>query len=330
MRSDALYKMKLTSVQSAALRRRLAMAAMALFAFGIFCFWVLISPDNPLTQYFSAPVTVRDAKVIVGPYPRESDFALLKRNGVTTMVSLLDAKLPFERVLLERERTLAEEYGMTFLNFPMGSLFNHRIGGDYELEAKLAAKAVDNAPGRVYLHCYLGMHRVSAVEALIARAGQKTGTYTASHGDRTADATTLDEAQSAYDGRNYREALRLILKISEPSEASYILAGWADYHLGGVHEARASFIAALKLNQMSTGALTGLGYCSLRQGDLDEAATHFAAVLDATPRDTSALTGMGLTRYRQGRTSDAARLLRASLAIDPHDDDARIALARIN
>src|ERR1700730_17068985 len=125
-RTDAQYKMRVTSLQSAAIRRRLAMIAFVLSGLGIASFWVLISPDNPVTQYFSAPVSVRDAKIIVGPYPREADFALLKRNGVTTIVSLLDPKLPFERVLLDRERTLAIQYGMTLLDFPMGSLFNHQ------------------------------------------------------------------------------------------------------------------------------------------------------------------------------------------------------------
>jgi Flp pilus assembly protein TadD len=322
--------MKFTSLQSAAIRRRLAMLSFALLGLGIAAFWVLITPDNAITQYFSAPISVRDAKIIVGPYPREADFGLLKRNGVTTIVSLLDPKLPFERVLLDRERALAAEYGMTLLDYPMGSLFNHHIGGDYEAQAKLAAKAVANASGRVYLHCYLGMHRVGAVESLIARTGQTTGVYLASHGMRSADANMLDQAQNAYDSGDYPQTLRLLLNVVEKSEASQILAGWSDYHLNDIHVARSDFIAALKLNPQSVGAQTGLGYCALRQGHLDEAATHFAAVLDQTPRDPSALTGMGLTRYRQGKPTEAARLLRASLSIDPKDSDARTALARIN
>jgi Flp pilus assembly protein TadD len=321
--------MKLTALQAAALRRRVAITSIWLSLAGVAAFWVLISPDNPLTQYFSAPITVRDAKIIIGPYPREPDFALLKRNGVTTVVSLLDPRLPFERVLLDREEALATEYGMTFLDFPMGSLFNHRLGGDYEAEAKLAAHAVAGAEGRVYLHCYLGMHRVGAVETLLAKTGQSTGVYTASHGMRSADANMLDQAQNAYDSGNYPQTLRLLLNVVDKSEASQILAGWADYHLNDIHVARTDFVAALKLNPQSGGAQAGLGYCALRQGKLDEAAGHFSTALNATPRDASALTGMGLTRYRQGRTADAARLLRASLAIDPKDTDAKTALARI-
>lgn len=322
--------MNLTSLHAAVIRRRLAVISIWLVGIAGGCFWILVSPDNPIAQYFSAPVTVRDAKVIIGPYPREADFALLKRNGVTTIVSLLDPKLPFERVLLGRERTLAAEYGMTFLDYPMGSLFNRHIGGDYESEAKLAAKAVAGASGRVYLHCYLGMHRVGTVESLLTKTGATTGVYLASHGMRSSDANMLDQAQNAYDAGDYRQTLRLLLNVVEKSEASQILAGWSDYHLDDIHLARTNFVSAMKINPQSTGAQTGLAYCALRQGELDQAATYFSAVLEQTPRDPSALTGMGLTRYRQGRLSDAARLLRASLAIDPKDSDARTALARIN
>jgi hypothetical protein len=165
--------MRLTSLQLAVIKRRTTIVTLAVAAVVAVIFWVLITPENPLTSYFSAPITVRDARVIVGPYPREADFQLLKRNHVDTVVSLLDPKLPFERVLLDRERSLAEQYGMRLLDFPMGSLFNHRIGGDYEAEAKLAAAAVENTPGRIYLHCYLGMHRVGTVEALLSKSGSR-------------------------------------------------------------------------------------------------------------------------------------------------------------
>lgn len=322
--------MRLTTLQASILTRRLKIAGATLIGVAVVAFWILISPDNALTQYFSAPITIRDARVIVGPYPREADFQLLKRNHVDTIVSLLDPRLPFERVLLGRERDLAEQYGMRLLDFPMGSLFNHRIGGDYETQARLAAQAVATSPGRVYLHCYLGMHRVGAVEALLAKRGQSTGVYLASHGVRSTDANLLDQAQNAYDSGNYQQTLRLLLNIVEKSDSSQILEGWSDYRLGQIKLARASFAAALKLNAQSDGAQDGLGYCALRDDDLDEAAQHFSAALGVNPKLPSSLTGMGLTRYRQGRTVDAARYLRASLAINPKDADAKAALARIN
>lgn len=321
--------MRLTSLQLAVIKRRATIAAVGVAAVLLIAFWVLITPDNPVTAYFSAPITVRDARVIVGPYPREADFQLLKRNHVDTIVSLLDPQLPFERVLLDRERSLAEQYGMRLLDFPMGSLFNHHIGGDYETEARLAAAAVVQTPGRIYLHCYLGMHRVGTVEALLAKSGQSTGIYLASHGQRSTDANLLDQAQNAYDSGNYRLTLRILLNIVEKTDASQILEGWSDYKLGEIPLARAAFATALAYNSTSNGAQDGLGYCALREDDVDEAATHFAGALDVNPKDPEALTGMGLARYRQGRTADAARYLRESLAIDPSNSDAKTALARI-
>lgn len=321
--------MKLTSVQVAVFKRRMTTLGIVITGIAILAFWVLITPENPVTAYFSAPITVRDARVIVGPYPREADFQLLKRNHVDTVISLLDPRLPYEGVLLKREESLAYQYGMRVLDFPMGSLFDRSLGGDYQTEASLAAAAVEHLPGRVYLHCYLGLHRVGTVEALLAKAGVTSGVYLASHGERSTDANLLDQAQNAYDSRNFQLTLRVLLNVAEKSEASQILEGWADYKLGDITLARASFADALSFNSQSNGAQDGLGYCALRQDAVNEAALHFRAALDVNPKDPAALTGMGLALYREGRASDAARYLRQSLAINPGDGDARAALARI-
>jgi len=322
--------MRKTSLQLAILKRRLLIGAGLFAGFCAAAFWVLITPDNPLTNYFSAPISVRDTRVIVGPYPNESDFVLLKKNGVTAIVSLLDPKIPFENVLLGRERALAGQYGMSFQDFPMGSLFSHRIGGDYDKEAALAARAVAQSPGRVYLHCYLGMHRVAAVERLLAKQGTSTGEYLARHGERSEDAKLLDQAQAEYDSGDFRAALRSLFNISQKTDASQLLTGWATYRLGDIDQAKSDFAAVLALDPKSSGAALGVGYCALRLGDLAHATTMFARTLSEDPKNESALTGMGLALYRQGRSADAARYLREALAINPHDGDAKAELARIN
>lgn len=321
--------MRFTALQIATFKRRLLLTSLSAVSVAGVVFWILASPGSLIAAYFQAPITVRDAKLIVGPYPQGPDFAVLRRNGVTTMVSLLDPRLPYERLLLGRERTLAAENGMRLLDFPMGSIFDSHISADYDAEARAAEQAVKAAPGRVYLHSYLGMHSVAEVEALLARTGETTGFFTGSRSLRSADANTLAQASNAYDMGDYRQALRLLLDVVEKSEASQVLAGWADYHLNDMGQARRDFSQALRLNPQSTAAQTGLGYCALREGQVDEAALHFSAVLDRLPKDESALTGLGLARYRQGRLSDAAQLLRASLSIDPNDSDAKSALARI-
>src|SRR5690242_16781034 len=101
--------MRFTALQIAMLRRRaILVAAWALAIWGL-VFWVLASPGNPVTAFLSAPISVRGTHVIVGPYPSADDFALLKRNGVTTIVTLLDPRLPYERVLVSRETALAAD-----------------------------------------------------------------------------------------------------------------------------------------------------------------------------------------------------------------------------
>lgn len=321
--------MPFTPLQVAIFRRSLIVGAFWVLAAGALTFWVLVSPANPVTAYVSAPIAVRDARVITGPYPRPSDFDLLRRNGVTTIISLLDPALPYERVLLSSEEKLGAENGMTVRDFPMGSLFDRRFGADYELQARAAASAAEAVRGRVYIHSYLGIHRVAAVEALLGKRGAPALPSSARAEGRTADAALLEQAQRAYDAGDFRQALRLLFDVVDKSEASQTLSGWADYRLGDMREASDDFSSALRIVPGSASANIGLGYCALRDGDLGAASTRFATALAKTPRDVSALTGMGLTRYRQGRKDDALRYLRMSLAIDPHDADAREALSRI-
>ena len=104
-------------------RRRLALALAALaLAGGLASFAVLVTPDNPLTRAYQQPVAAIDGRISIGPYPVEEDFLALRKASVRTIVSLLDPTLPYERVLLDRERELAAMYGMTLLNFPMTSI----------------------------------------------------------------------------------------------------------------------------------------------------------------------------------------------------------------
>jgi TolA-binding protein len=321
--------MKMTPLQTAILKYRLSRATALGLVLACLVVWVLINPDNPITNYFSAPIAVRDARIIVGPYPKESDFQLLRKNGVTAIVSLLDPTLPFERVLLDRERVLAAKYGMGFRNIPMSSILTHQFGDDFDRQARLAANVVAHMPGRLYVHCYLGMHRISAVEALLATSGASTGEYLARHGERTPDARLLDEAQSQYDAGDFRKALRSLFNIATKTQASQLLEAWATYRLDDIALARTDFGAILRADPKSSGASLGLGYCALRRGDLHDAASRFSQVLVANPQDESALTGIGLTRYRQGRSAEAARYLHHALAINPGDTDAKAALARI-
>jgi len=65
--------------------------------------WVLITPGNPLTSLFRRQISDTRARIVIGPYPAERDFRLLKQNHVGRVVPLLDPAIPYEATLLERE-----------------------------------------------------------------------------------------------------------------------------------------------------------------------------------------------------------------------------------
>jgi tetratricopeptide (TPR) repeat protein len=291
--------------------------------------WLLANPQNWFTRLFQARIANFDARVVVGPYPTEDDFAALRANGVETDVSLLDPQLPYESGLLLREKALAARYDIKFVDFPMESFFGTRVGRDYDHEAQLAASYVEHAKGRVYVHCYLGMHRVRAVEAVLTKAGTQSATYLLNHGSRSADSRLLDEAQADYDAGRYTYALKAERGIGAPTIAARLLAAWSFYHLGRITDARSSFAGVVKADQMQAGAFEGLGYCALRDGQLDNAASLFLTAGRLAPKDGSAYTGLGLTRYRQGRLLDAREALSEAVSLNPADSDARAALAKM-
>lgn len=307
--------------------------ALVLAMLGVLAFWVLITPDNAFTRLFRAEIADMNARVIVGPYPNERDFQALKANNVNTFVTLLDERLPYERVLIARERELAKKYNIKLLNFPMSSVLGQHFGANYESNAEAAAEAIYAEPGKVYLHCYLGIHRIKTVlDLLQQRKGVDapvTGTFRLSQGERSQEARQLDKAQMEFERREYEEALATLKGISEPTLAARLLTGWSYYHLNRNSDARRIFSEILETQPDDMGALRGLGYCALRDNEIIEAEKMFSSVLKNLAQDASALTGMGLVRYRQGRLDEAAQALEESLRINANNEEARALLARI-
>ncbi len=291
--------------------------------------WLLVNPQNWLTGLFRAKITEVDARVVTGPYPSADDFAVLRANGVTTDVSLLDSDLPYEAMLLERERQNAAKNGMAFVDFPMESIFGTHTGTDYDREAHLAAAFIVRTPGRIYLHCYLGMHRVRTVAALLSKNGTPWSPYLLRQGDRSADARLLDEAQADYDAGRYSLARKALAGIKSPTIPARLLAAWTSYRVGQIALARAQFASVVKSDTTQAGAFEGLGYCALRSGELETAAALFLDTTKLAPNDATAYAGLGFARYQQGRDADAKLALKQALALDPGDSEARVTLARI-
>ena len=79
--------------------KRIVIAVLVLglagFAFGV---WVLLNPASIFVQPWRAVRAEAPVKgVLLGPYPVEEDFADLKKRGVTTIISLLEPNVPYEK-----------------------------------------------------------------------------------------------------------------------------------------------------------------------------------------------------------------------------------------
>lgn len=293
---------------------------------GAAIWWIAITPDHLLLRKWRARQQDLTAKVIVGPYPLEADFPTLKRRNVTLIVSLLNPQLPYERVLLDRERAAAAAAGIELRNFPMTSMWGHEVGDESARNGRAAAEAARNAKGNVYLHCYLGIHRARSVADLIAGRASVTS-YQPRASERSADRKKLDDADAAYARNDHAETLRILAQIEEPDAGVHALRGWASYKSGDIAAAATAFRAASFAAPRDPAPLIGLGYVAMRGNDLAAARESFRRALVLRGDDVDALTGAGMVALRQGRNADAVALLTRAVALDPKNAEAAASLA---
>jgi protein tyrosine phosphatase (PTP) superfamily phosphohydrolase (DUF442 family) len=91
-------------------------------------------------------------RVISGAQPDdEAAFASLERLGVKTIISVDGAK---------PDSAMAKKYGMRYVHLPIG------YDGVTEQRGREIAKAIDELPGPVYVHCHHGKHRSAAAVAV--------------------------------------------------------------------------------------------------------------------------------------------------------------------
>ncbi len=98
--------------------------------------------------------------IIIGPYPHRKDFEkLINVSKVTVIVSLLNPSLPFEKSLISREKETLAEFNVKFYNVPLSFLrMNSRE--NYQAVAKVKEIIEKHRGEKIYIHCYLGRHRV--------------------------------------------------------------------------------------------------------------------------------------------------------------------------
>lgn len=309
--------------------RKILLFLAVFLSFGIFGYKILTTPDNPLIKMLRPPISSVDAKVIMGPYPLEKDLRLLQSHNVKTLISLLNPQLPYEKQLLEQEQVLAKKYGFTLLNFPMSSILGQRFGADYERNAELAAKAAAETPGKVYMHCYLGLHRVKVVEGLFAQYKVVSDNYLARTAERDTQFKLLDEAQAHFDKGDFSSATRSVEAMKNPDVPALLLRGWSQYRLGNDADTMRQFSDILKTNPNNADALAGLGYSALRSDALDDAARYFGEAIKLDSANPEIVAGMGILKYRQGEWAQADEFLRRTLQLNPKHTEARDLLAKL-
>lgn len=115
---------------------------------------------------------VRDVApdIIIGPYPRGDQVRDLKKRGVAVDISLLNLSLPQEQALQEQLRKYGAREGIEVLNFPL-SYLNLESRENREMVARAVSYIRQHRGKKIYIHCYLGRHRVKVVEDELRRQG---------------------------------------------------------------------------------------------------------------------------------------------------------------
>lgn len=137
---------------------------------GIFLFTLLVTvlsnfdyfePYIPPVYLARASIRNYNDRILVGPYPHLDEMKALKRNGVQTLISLLDTSLPQEKALADREAINASRLGIEVKFFPLGYLPVDSEQNRKTREQIMAMVAGDRK--KLYIHCYLGRHRANFI-----------------------------------------------------------------------------------------------------------------------------------------------------------------------
>jgi protein tyrosine phosphatase (PTP) superfamily phosphohydrolase (DUF442 family) len=108
------------------------------------------------TEHLPNAVRVHE-KVISGGLPEgDKAFAELQALGVKTVISVDGAK---------PDLATAKKYGLRYVHLP------HGYDGVPEQRVEELAKAVQELPGQIYIHCHHGKHRSPAASAVACVAG---------------------------------------------------------------------------------------------------------------------------------------------------------------
>ena len=309
-------------------RHHIAAALILCTLLGLFGIWVLLHPASIWVQPWRATQSTVKDNVMFGPYPVEEDFVALKGKGVTTIISLLDSSIPYEKVLLAQEREGAARHGMQVLNFPMASILGQSFGRDYVKNSQAAAQAALEAGGTAYIHCYLGLNRAKDVQKFLDTFAT-SATYVGAQSERPEDSQAAARALDAFRAGKYQQSLAELDKIPNKGIRAARQEAWTHYRLIRIDAARAGFERILREDPLDQDAHVGWAYCALFENKLLVAGERFSQVLSRDPIDVGAIEGLAHVRYRQSDLIAARALFERAAGFNPDNIETRQMLERL-
>jgi hypothetical protein len=122
-------------------------------------------------HFIQGKVQIISNNILIGPYPHFDELKKLqKETGVEVVISLLNTGLPQEKALHRREIKVAERLGIELKSFPLTYL---KMNGKHnrEMADKVAEYVKSLGDKTIYIHCYLGRHRVVYIRDQLKKAG---------------------------------------------------------------------------------------------------------------------------------------------------------------
>ena len=160
--ATAVFSRFLISHRQSLLPATGVVAMVLLSAFTVFYF--LLDTDLMVAMGNLNEETVKSERLTFGSYPDLQKLEQLEDQDYDGVIALLNPNIPFERVLLNDEKTNGKEVGIEVYSFPMLPW----VSENGESLRGIDSLVLENDK-RYYIHCYLGKHRVDLVRQRLTK-----------------------------------------------------------------------------------------------------------------------------------------------------------------
>jgi hypothetical protein len=141
------------------IRATMLMVCMSVPAYLVVANFAFFEPYLLPLRFAKARVEAVTTHVVVGPYADPADLADLKSAGVSTVVSLLDPSVVYEKSLIEREAAQAPEVGLRFVNLPIRKSEPPTSAVNQNSARRLEMLFSAPPRGMIYVHGFLNAPR---------------------------------------------------------------------------------------------------------------------------------------------------------------------------